>query len=488
MEDALHASEEKYRQLHESIRDGFGSVAMDGRLLEFNKTYQDMLGYEKEELLKLKYTDLTPEKWRAFESDIITKQVLPRGYSDVYEKEYRRKDGTILPVELRTVLLKDNEGKNIAMWAIVRDITERKHAEERLRAASVYARSLIESSLDPLVTISADGKITDANKATEDVTGRSRGDLIGSDFSYYFTEPKKAREGYELVFSKGFVKDYPLVIRHKSGRVTDVLYNAAIYRNEAGETQGVFATAKDVTELNLALENLKRSNLELEQFAYVASHDLQEPLRMVTSYMQLLERRYKGKLDADADEFIAYAVDGASHMQGLINDLLAYSRVSSQGKPFEPTDCDSVIDAVLKTLQMSIEESGAVVTHDKLPMVMADETQLFTLFQNLISNAVKFHGKKPPRIHVSAKPQGEEFLFSVRDNGIGIAPEYFDRLFKIFQRLHTKEEYPGTGIGLAVCKRIIERHSGQIWLESQVGKGTTFYFTLNNKKGEKREK
>ena len=264
----------------------------------------------------------------------------------------------------------------------------------------------------------------------------------------------------------------------------------SLYRNEAGEIQGVFAAARDITErkameneIKETMEKLQQSNAELEQFAYVASHDLQEPLRMVASYVQLLERRYKGKLDPEADEFIAYAVDGANRMRGLIDDLLTYSRVSRLGKPFEPTNLESTLDVALKNLKVSIAENGAVVTHDKLPVVMADGGQLVQLLQNLIGNAIKFHGKELPRVHVSAKSQEKDYLFSVKDNGIGIAPEYYDRLFKIFQRLHTREEYPGSGIGLAVCKRIVERHGGRIWIESQVGKGSTIYFTLNKQKG-----
>jgi light-regulated signal transduction histidine kinase (bacteriophytochrome) len=235
------------------------------------------------------------------------------------------------------------------------------------------------------------------------------------------------------------------------------------------------------TEIKKTMEKLKQSNQELEQFAYVASHDLQEPLRMVASYMQLLERRYKGKLDADADEFIGYAVDGANRMRGLIDDLLTYSRVSRLGKPFAPVNVESTLDIVLQNLQASIVENGAVVTHDKLPEVVADGGQLVQLFQNLIGNAVKFHGKEPPRIHVSARTGQTEYMFSVEDNGIGISPEYFDRLFKIFQRLHTREEYPGSGIGLAVCKRIVERHGGRIWIESEAEKNSTIYFTLSKK-------
>jgi signal transduction histidine kinase len=230
--------------------------------------------------------------------------------------------------------------------------------------------------------------------------------------------------------------------------------------------------------LKVKTEELARSNRDLEQFAYVASHDLQEPLRMVTNYVQLLARRYKGKLDSDADEFIGFASDGAIRMRKLINDLLTYSRVGIRAKELESTDCETALNQSLNNLKMAIEEIGAVVTHDSLPTVMGDSLQLGQLFQNLIGNAIKFRGDEPPSVHVSASQNGNEWTISIRDNGIGISPEYAERIFNIFQRLHSREEYPGTGIGLAICKKIVERHGGRMWVESKVGKGATFYFTL----------
>jgi signal transduction histidine kinase len=234
-------------------------------------------------------------------------------------------------------------------------------------------------------------------------------------------------------------------------------------------------------KLKSYFDELERSNKELQQFAYIASHDLQEPLRMVASYTQLLAMRYKGKLDSDADEFIAFAVDGANRMQALINDLLAYSRVGTKGKEFQPTDCQTVLDNITRNLQKIIEESSAEITHDPLPTVVGDDIQLGQLFQNFIVNAIKFQSDSYPRIHISAEKNEKEWIFSVKDDGIGIDPEFKERIFEIFQRLHARGEYPGTGIGLAICKKIVERHGGRVWVESEPGKGSTFYFSISMK-------
>jgi signal transduction histidine kinase len=238
--------------------------------------------------------------------------------------------------------------------------------------------------------------------------------------------------------------------------------------------------AHDELELRVQArtQELARSNAELEQFAYVASHDLQEPLRMIASYVQLLERRYKDKLDSDANDFIGFAVDGAKRMQSLINDLLTYARIGTRGKPFVPVDSGKILGAAIANLKMAIEESGAAVEHEALPTVSADGTQLMALFQNLVGNAIKFRSTSPPRVRVAAKHGDGVWTFSVEDNGIGIDPQYWERAFLLFQRLHTRKEYPGTGIGLAVCKKIVERHGGRIWVQSELGRGATFYFTI----------
>ncbi len=229
--------------------------------------------------------------------------------------------------------------------------------------------------------------------------------------------------------------------------------------------------------------DLSRSNAELEQFAYVASHDLQEPLRMVASFTQLLAKRYRDQLDKDAHEFIDFAVDGAKRMQRLINDLLAFSRVGTRGKPFKPTDLGIILKETLDNLNTAIKESGARITSGPLPTVPGDEVQLVQLFQNLLANAIKFRGAAAPHIEISAAAQDGEWVIAVQDNGIGIAPEHQERIFQIFQRLHGRSEYPGTGLGLAMCKKIVERHGGHIWVESQPGQGATFYFSLLQEAG-----
>jgi PAS domain S-box-containing protein len=281
-----------------------------------------------------------------------------------------KKDGTTINVSVTLSPVLDSSGVFVAISTIARDITENTKAKEALRLSNIYNRSLIEASLDPLVTIGYDGKITDVNTSTEFVTGYSRDELIGTDFMNYFTEPEKIKKGYQEVFKDGFVSEYALEIKHRNGHLTPVLYNASVYKDESGEVIGVFAAACDITELKraekilkLKLEELARSNMELEQFAYVASHDLQEPLRMITSYLQLLQRKYQGNLDEKADKFIHFAVDGASRMQGLINDLLEFSRVTTRAREPESMDCEFILNQVLSNLEIFLEENKATVSN-----------------------------------------------------------------------------------------------------------------------------
>ena len=273
----------------------------------------------------------------------------------------------------------------------------------------------------------------------------------------------------------GIVVDVDITERKQAEEALKKAYDSL--DKKVKERTAELETAQKI--LKSKLKELTRSNEELEQFAYVSSHDMQEPLRMITSYLQLLQKRYQGNLDERADKYIHFAVDGAARMQNLITDLLVYSTVTRSSIEFETTDSELILNKVLSTLKVFINENKAKVTYDPLPAVIANPIQLGQVFQNLIFNAIKFHKEEAPKIHISAERKANEWVFSVRDNGIGIDPQYSERIFEIFKRLHTREYFSGTGIGLAICKKIVERYGGRIWVESELGKGSTFYFTLH---------
>jgi PAS domain S-box-containing protein len=371
---------------------------------------------------------------------------------------------------------------------VLRDITERKRIEEVLRESEEKYRTILENIEDGYYEVDLDGNFTFFNDSMCRMLGYPKEELMGMNDQQYTDKEnaKKLFQTFNKVYRTGQpLKGYDWEIIRKDRTRRCVESSVSLKRDSSGKPIGFRGIVRDVTERKQAEEALKekteelaRSNRELEQFAYVASHDLQEPLRMVTNFVQLLAKRYQGKLDSNADDFINFAVDGAMRMWKLINDLLAYSRVGTRSHTFEPINCETILQEALDNLKVTMEESGAVVTHDSLPTVMADSLQLGQLFQNLIGNAIKFRGDERPRIHISASRNGSGWTFSVRDNGIGIAPEFTERIFIIFQRVHGRQQYPGTGIGLAVCKKIVERHGGRIWVESEPGKGATFYFTL----------
>ena len=381
----------------------------------------------------------------------------------------------------------DTDGSTLIMEMGI-DITERKRAEEQVKAASLYARSLIEASLDPLVTISRDGKIMDVNRATELVTGVAREEIIGTDFCDYFEDPEKAREGYEQVFREGLVKDYPLAIRHISGRLTEVLYNASTYRNETGEVKGVFAAARDITEVKQAEENLRRymerleqSNRDLEDFAHVASHDLQEPLRKIRTFSDLLIGLHNDSLNDTVRDYLERMNLAAERMHTLVMALLRYSRITSHLESYTVFNLREPVEEAMGDLGALCEEAEARVEIGKLPEVKADRDLIRQLFQNLIGNALKYRGERKPavRIYANASDSGLFWDIQVEDNGIGFDEIYIDKIFKPFQRLHGRSSpYKGTGMGLAICRKIVERHGGIITARSVQGQGSTFIVSL----------
>jgi PAS domain S-box-containing protein len=393
-----------------------------------------------------------------------------------------RKDGTEFPIELMLSPLDGSDG--ILVTAAIRDISVRKAAEEHL----AHLAALVESSDDAILSKSLDGTILSWNRGAEKLYGYTAQEVVGRPISLLLPtdRPREVADMLEHLRRGEEIDSFETARVTKDGSVIQVSLRMSPIRGTSGEITGASTIARDITArkdaeatLLLKVQELARSNEELGQFAYIASHDLQEPLRMVASYTELLARRYKGRLDSDADEFIAFAVDGANRMQRLIEDLLMFSRVGTRGTDLLGISSEEALQQALINLRGSIEESGAVVTHDLLPEVLADETQLIQLFQNLVGNAVKYRSSAVPRVNISAAIDGQgRWSFAVADNGLGIEPQYFEKIFGMFQRLHKREEYAGTGIGLAVCKKIVERHGGGINVESQPGQGSTFTFTL----------
>jgi PAS domain S-box-containing protein len=483
---ALRSTSLYARSLIEASLDPLVTISTEGKITDVNDATIKVTGVPREKLIDTDFSDYftEPDKARAG-----YQQVFAQGFVTDYPLTVRHRNGSLTDVLYNATVYKNEEGKVQGIFAAARDVTVQMQASQ-------YARNLIEASLDPLVTISAEGKITDVNEATVKITGVPREKLIGTDFSDYFTEPQKAEDGYHHVFDRGFVTDYPLTIRHQDGHLTDVLYNATVYKDTHGNVAGVFAAARDITEKKIIeaelekhrrnledlvkqrTEALARSNKDLEQFAYVASHDLQEPLRAVGGFVSLLHHQLENNLNEKTKEYMDFAMDGVARMQNLINGLLEYSRIETRGKPPQKIDSSKPLQDALLDLQTSIKESGAVIIDGVLPIVSIDPLQLKQLFANLISNAIKFRGDRTPEIQITAVRQDNTWQFAVKDNGIGIEPQYAERIFLIFQRLHTRKKYPGTGIGLSLCKKIVERHGGKIWVESEPGHGSTFYFTI----------
>ena len=480
----LQDSGEKYRMLLDSIRDyAIFLLDLDGVVTSWNAGAERIKGYTAAEIVGQRYSRFfTDDDIREGRPAEILRLTAATGRHE--EQGIRvRKDGSQFRASLTFTALRDSAGELQGFAELSHDLSERTASEARYRG-------LLEAAPDAMVVVNQAGEIVLLNVQAEQQFGYRRDELIGQQVTNIipvgFAEriisdgTRTAAEalaqeigtGIELVALRNDGSEFPIEIM--------------LSPLDTAEGRLVTAAIRDISvrkaaELTLAqsIESLSRSNEELEQFAYVASHDLQEPLRMVSSYTQLLGRRYAGQLDSDADEFISYAVDGAARMQRLIQDLLSYSRVGTKAQDMVTASSEAALERALHDLRGAIEESGAQVTHDALPDVLADERQLAQLFQNLIGNGIKYQSGNVPEIHISVADESSDMcIFSVRDNGIGIDAQYSKKIFGMFQRLHGRDEYAGTGIGLAICKKIVERHGGTISVDSQPGQGSTFSFAL----------
>jgi PAS domain S-box-containing protein len=464
----------------------------NGAILSWNHGAERLYGYNKKEAIGSVSHELLQTVFPIKYSEFMKRLATTKNWAG--ELTHIKKDGTKIIVESRQQLITDISGKKIIIETN-RDITDRKRVENQLQTTLKRFYTVLSSMYGAILLVSNDNRVEFINQAFCDVfeledlpyeliglTDRDILDMI----KHVYVNPDEAVKhieeivkaakpvkGEEILLSRDrtFMRDFiPIYIDQKSyGRLWHHMDISKLKKTEE--------------DLKISGEKLSKSNAELEHFAYVASHDLREPLRMITSFLQLLERRYKNQLDEDADEFIGFAVDGAKRLDEMINDLLKYSHVSNTERKFRPVDMEHVLEHSLINLIIPTEETQATITNDPLPTVLGDEKLLIQLFQNLIANAIKYRSEKPPEIHISAqKEDDDQYIFSVKDNGIGIDPKHLGRIFTIFQRLHRRDEFEGTGIGLAIVEKIVHIHSGQIWAESKLGEGSTFYFTIPIKK------
>jgi len=480
-------AEKRFWELLESAPDAMVIVDDAGRVVLTNAQTERLFGYTQEELLGQPIEVLVPTRFRAQHPAYRTRYVAaprPRAMGAGLELYGLHKDGHEMPVEISLSPLETAQGTLIS--SAIRDITERKRAEEELRRSEALLQALINNTSAIIYIKAADGRYLLVNTQFEYLYNTTNAQLIGKMAHEVLPQGLADRLqalDAQLLQSRQAIQT-EIHAQRADGQHTYVVLKFPLL-DAAGEPYAICGISTDITarkqmeeQLQHTAAELARSNAELAQFAYVASHDLQEPLRTVAGFTQLLAKRYTGQFDAKADEYIAFAVDGVKRMQILIQDLLEYSRVGTRDEPFQPTDCTALLQQVCASLASAIQESRARVTHDPLPTVRGAPGQLTRLLQNLIGNALKYRSARPPQVHITAQPQGHAWLFAVQDNGIGFDPHQAERIFGVFQRLHTRAHYPGTGIGLAICRKIVEHHGGRIWAEGRPGEGATFYFTI----------
>jgi len=498
------ASDARYRGLLEAAPDAMVVVNQRGEIVLLNVQAEKQFGYSRDELVGQRVKNIIPD---GFAERLIadatrsTADALAQQIGTGLELSGRRKDGSEFPIEIMLSPLESAEG--ILVTAAIRDISVRKAAEEHLVQMEGRYRGLLEAAPDAMVVVNQGGEIVLVNVQAEKQFGYSRDQLVGQKVKNIIPEGFAERliadatrsvadalaqqigMGIELLGRRKDGSEFPIEIMlsplesAEGILVTAAIRNISVRKKSEEDNAELERRVEERTkELAVANQVLGQSNLELKQFAYVASHDLQSPLRSISGFVQLLQLEYEGKLDEQARDWIRRTVQSIEQMQTLIRDLLSYSRVDARSRPFTRIPFPDVVNDALTLLDSSIHDSGAQITCGPLPEITGDRSQLVQLVQNLIGNGLTYRGDQPPRIHLSAEPSGKEWIFSVRDNGIGIDPKYHEQIFEIFKRLHDQKEYPGTGIGLAVCRRVVNRHGGRIWVESEPGHGSIFRFTI----------
>jgi len=489
-------SESLFRSLFEQASLGRALRSMQGKC-QVNQAYITMLGYSQGELTSMGAKALiVPEdldQWECAQADLLAKKSIAARLS----LRYKHRDGSHLWIEESLQLLRNSDGEPIQWISTILDISKQKRLEAERRELALYTRSLIEANPDTMINIKQDGTIQDVNEAMVMATGMDRKQLVGQDFSSYFSDPEKARMGYQKVFADGFVKDYELQMRHRSGSLLDVLFNARIFRNETGEVAGIIAVARDISErkrlerelnaLNETLEKrvtertaeLKAANEELEAFSYSVSHDLRAPLRAVDGFSRKVMLGYGDKLDQEGLRLLGVVRQNAVRMGKLIDDLLAFSRLGRREMHLVLVSMQDLAESSATELIELEPERTINFSCEAIPPCLGDPAMLKEVWMNLLSNAIKFtRQSNPAEIHIGSRLEEDSAVYWIQDNGAGFDIAYADKLFGVFQRLHSQEEFEGSGVGLALSQRIIHRHHGRIWGESQIGHGATFSFTL----------
>ncbi len=484
-EQRLKESEEKYRNILENMMEIYYETDLRGKHVYANAEYYKTIEYSKEEVIGKDYHSLFDAKSCEVLFNLFN-QVYKTGvpWPPTNEAKLMTLKKKLIYFEGLIDLIYDSEGNKVGFYGLVRDITDRKIAEQKLKESEEKYKYLFDNAQVGLYwSRISDGKFIECNETFAKLFGYNNREECLTDYiaTEHYVDPHQRFEILEEIHINNEIKDFEIQVSKRDGTPFWASISARTNLKEnriEGAAIDITVRKKAEQLLQKSIEDLARVNTELEQFTYIASHDLKEPLRMISSFAQLLEKHYKDKLDEDANDFIRFITEGVSRMQNLINSLLTYSKIGKVYKKFGKVDLNDVLKDVIDNLAELINETNAEVIYDSLTSLFVDKNQLIQVFQNLISNGIKFHGKVSPQIRVSAKRDNNYWVFSICDNGIGINPKDFERIFIIFQRLDNKNEYDGTGIGLAICKKIVEQYGGKIWVESEVGKGSTFYFSI----------